>query len=226
MFAVLCLQAQVGIYFEYLQYIPLTSKGQPRTRTSAETNTMSQDFATGNRARRFLAAKVAYWLAKKSHADSLIQDMLLCALMAKECTYISRQPSEVRKVLLYPLLPNILTSSGHQPSKLYERIRLSQDYQVALEQIDSRLIYWPKFLIHKAKQRLTRLTQVAIRTRRLAKEEERLGERLQPKLASKVKRREETRERKAEAAAKVSESLARPWLPYTLTSFRLKELLN
>ncbi len=95
------------------------------------------------------------------------------------------------------------------PSKLWERIKLSQNYAKALQQIDDRLIYWPKFLIHKCKQRLTRLTQVAIRTRRLAREEERLGEKLVPKLAPKVKRREETRERKAEAAAKVERAIER-----------------
>ncbi|KAK3169613.1 hypothetical protein OEA41_008997 [Lepraria neglecta] len=98
---------------------------------------------------------------------------------------------------------------AHMPSKLWERIKLSQNYTQALSQIDSRLIYWPKFLIHKCKQRLTRLTQVAIRTRRLAREEERLGEKVVPKLAPKVRRREATRERTAEAAAKVERAIER-----------------
>lgn len=98
---------------------------------------------------------------------------------------------------------------AHTPSKLWERIKLSQHYAKALSQIDERLIYWPQFLIHKCKQRLTRLTQVAIRTRRLAKEEARLGEKTVPKLAPKIRRREETRERKAEAAAKVERAIER-----------------
>ena len=98
---------------------------------------------------------------------------------------------------------------AHLPSKWWERIRLSNNYEKALAQIDEKLIYWPKFLVHKCKQRLTRLTQVAIRSRRIAKEEERLGEKIVPKLAAKVKRREETRERKAESAAKVERAIER-----------------
>ncbi|KAL8635696.1 MAG: hypothetical protein Q9228_006841 [Teloschistes exilis] len=98
---------------------------------------------------------------------------------------------------------------AHLPSKMWERIKLSPNYSKALEQIDSKLAYWPKFLVHKCKQRLTRLTQVAIRMRKLAREEERLGEKLVPKLAPKVRRREEGRERKAEAAAKVERAIER-----------------
>jgi protein MAK16 len=98
---------------------------------------------------------------------------------------------------------------AHTPSKLWERIKLSQNYSKALEQVDERLIYWPKHQIHRCKQRLTRLTQVQIRKRRLAKEDERLGEKIVPRLAPKVRRREETRERKAEAAAKVERAIER-----------------
>ncbi|KAF2462370.1 ribosomal L28e protein family-domain-containing protein [Lineolata rhizophorae] len=98
---------------------------------------------------------------------------------------------------------------AHTPAKWWERVRLSRNYATALQQLDDRLAYWPKFLVHKCKQRLTRLTQVAIRAKRLAREEDRLGERLVPKLAPKVRRREATRERKAEAAAKVERAIER-----------------
>lgn len=98
---------------------------------------------------------------------------------------------------------------AHLPNKWWEKIRLSSNYTKALQQVDERLIYWPKFLLHKCKQRLTRLTQVRVRSQKLAKEEERLGERTVSKLAPKVRRREETRERKAEAAAKIERAIER-----------------
>lgn len=98
---------------------------------------------------------------------------------------------------------------AHLPSKWWEKIKLPSNYTKALELVDSHLAYFPKFLVHKNKQRLTRLTQVNIRIRKLAKEEERLGERLVPRLAPKVRRREEGRERKALAAAKVERAIER-----------------
>jgi protein MAK16 len=127
-----------------------------------------------------------------------------CPLANSRYATIRADPSNGR---LYLYMKTI--ERAHTPNKWWERIRLPSNYAKALETIDDRLIYWPKFLIHKCKQRLTRLTQVAIRTRRLAREDERLGERLVPRLPSKIRRREDTRERKAEAAAKVERAIER-----------------
>lgn len=101
---------------------------------------------------------------------------------------------------------------AHLPSKMWEKIKLSNNYNKALEQIDGKLIYWPKFMIHKCKQRLTRLTQVQIRMRRIAAEEDRLGEKLVPRMAPKIRHREKARERKAERAAKLEKTIERELL--------------
>ncbi|KAL2130199.1 hypothetical protein VTI74DRAFT_6788 [Chaetomium olivicolor] len=101
---------------------------------------------------------------------------------------------------------------SHMPSKWWEKIKLSKNYQQALQQIEERLQYFPKFLQHKCKQRLTRLVQVATRMRRIAAEEARLGEQLVPKMAPKIKHREEARERKALAAAKLERTIERELL--------------
>ncbi|RDA88285.1 hypothetical protein CP532_0337 [Ophiocordyceps camponoti-leonardi (nom. inval.)] len=127
-----------------------------------------------------------------------------CPLANSRYATVRQHPT---KETLYLYLKTI--ERAHLPSKTWQRIKLSNNYSKALDQIDERLIYWPKFLIHKCKQRLTRLTQVQMRSRRLAAEEERLGERLVPKLAPKVRHREATRERKAEAAAKLERTIER-----------------
>lgn len=98
---------------------------------------------------------------------------------------------------------------AHTPSKMWERIKLSRNYTKALEQIDENLQYWQKFLIHKCKQRLTRLTQVAITERRLALHED---DRHLVGSKPKVRRREQTRERKALAAAKIEKAIERELL--------------
>ena len=98
---------------------------------------------------------------------------------------------------------------AHMPLRMWERVRLLKNYNKALSQIDQHLEYWQKFLIHKCKQRLTRLTQVAITERRLAlREEERHYVGVKPK----VKRREQTRERKALAAAKIEKAIEKELL--------------
>lgn len=98
---------------------------------------------------------------------------------------------------------------AHTPAKLWERIKLSKNYAKAMKQVDDHLLYWNKFFIHKCKQRLTKLTQVAITERRLALREE---ERHYVGIAPKVKRREENRERKALAAARIEKSIEKELL--------------
>ncbi|KAG9445954.1 hypothetical protein H6P81_012082 [Aristolochia fimbriata] len=92
---------------------------------------------------------------------------------------------------------------AHMPNKLWERVKLPRNYEKALQIMDKHLEYWPKLLVHKIKQRLTKMTQYRIRMRKL---ELKVREKIMtvPRMATK---REARRELKAEKAALLGKSI-------------------
>ncbi|KAL0004333.1 hypothetical protein SO802_011894 [Lithocarpus litseifolius] len=97
---------------------------------------------------------------------------------------------------------------AHMPNKLWERVKLPRNYEKALEIVDKHLMYWPKTLVHKTKQRLTKMTQMRIRMRKLAL---RTREKIMT-TPRKEKKREARREEKAERAAALDKSIEKELL--------------
>ncbi|GLT45335.1 hypothetical protein SLA2020_191720 [Shorea laevis] len=97
---------------------------------------------------------------------------------------------------------------AHKPNELWERVKLPRNYLKALEIIDKHLMYWPQLLMHKIKQRLTKMTQMRIRMRKLAlKTREKIMT-----TPRKEKKREARREEKAEKAAVLDKSIEKELL--------------
>jgi len=97
---------------------------------------------------------------------------------------------------------------AHRPASLWHRVALDRNYAKALKQVDGLLSHWPRFLVHKSKQRLTKITQFFMRTRKLLREK-------RPKIVTLPARqvqREARRESKAHVAAQLETSIEKELL--------------
>jgi protein MAK16 len=94
---------------------------------------------------------------------------------------------------------------AHSPKNMWEKVLISRNYSKALLQIDEHLQYFPKALLHRNKQRLTKIHQYLLRMRKL-KLKELSGKKAKIVSAPtrKVAQRESRREQKALIAAKIT----------------------
>lgn len=96
---------------------------------------------------------------------------------------------------------------AHSPKNLWERIDLSRNYAKALKQLDEHLMYMPKHIQHRNKQRLTKIHQYLIRMRKIElKKREKGGVKL-VRAHRKVDQREDRREKKALVAANIENNI-------------------
>ncbi|KAJ1797598.1 Protein MAK16-like protein [Coemansia sp. RSA 2399] len=125
-----------------------------------------------------------------------------------ECPLANSKYATVREVNGSIFLCVKTAERAHMPAKQWEKIKLPRNFAQAIETIDQEMQYWPTWMVHKCKQRLTRITQYLVRMRKLRLKNTHT---LVP-IKKKLERREKSREVRAEAAARLDQSIEKELL--------------
>ncbi|KAJ1809294.1 Protein MAK16-like protein [Coemansia sp. RSA 2599] len=126
----------------------------------------------------------------------------------RECPLANSKYATVREIKGRVFLCMKTAERAHMPAKQWQMVELPKNIADAVKVIDENMLYWPKWMINMCKQRLTKITQYLIRMRKLKLKNTHT---LVP-IKKKLERRERSREIKAEAAARLDQSIEKELL--------------